>query len=70
MKKIIKIIHVKDRAGHDFRYSLNSSKMKTKIKWKSKTTLIHGLVKTLDWYSKNQNFFKNFKKNDITRRIG
>ena len=70
LKKNIKIIHVKDRAGHDFRYSLNSSKMKTKIKWKSKTNLIHGLVKTLDWYSKNQNFFKNFKKNDITRRIG
>ena len=70
LKKDIKIKHVKDRAGHDFRYSLNSLKLKTKIKWKNKTNLTNGLIKTLDWYFKNQNFFKEFKKNDITRRIG
>ena len=70
LKKDIKIIHVKDRAGHDFRYSLNSLKLNKKIKWKNKTNLTNGLIKTLDWYFKNQNFFKEFKKNDITRRIG
>ena len=69
LKKDVKIVHVKDRAGHDFRYALNSSKLKKKIKWKNKTNLINGLIKTLDWYSKNQNFFKEFKKSDITRRI-
>ena len=63
-------MHVKDRAGHDFRYSLNSSKLKKKIKRKIKTNLVNGLVKTLDWYFKNQNFFKEFKKSDINRRIG
>ena len=70
LKKDIKIIHVKDRVGHDFRYSLNSLKLKKKIKWKNKTNLTNGLIKTLDWYFKNQNFFKEFKKNDIIRRIG
>ena len=70
LKKKIRIINVKDRIGHDSRYALNSSKLKTNIKWTSKTKLIQGLVKTIDWYSKNQNFFKEFKKSDITRRIG
>ena len=70
LKKNIQIIHVKDRTGHDFRYSLNSSKIKTKIRWKAKTNLENGLIKTLDWYLKNQNFFREFKKSDITRRIG
>ena len=70
LKKNVQIIRVKDRLGHDFRYSLNSSKLKTKIKWKTKTSLVNGLIKTIDWYIKNQNFFKEFKKSDITRRIG
>ena len=70
LKKNIQIIHVKDRSGHDFRYSLNSSKIKTKIRWKAQTNLKNGLIKTLDWYLKNQNFFREFKKSDITRRIG
>ena len=70
LKKNIRIVHVKDRAGHDFRYSLNSSKLKKKIKWKIKTNFVNGLVKTFDWYFKNQNFFKEFKKSDINRRIG
>ena len=70
LKKNVRIINVKDRIGHDSRYALNCSKLKTKIQWTSKTKLIQGLVKTIDWYSKNQNFFKEFKKSDITRRIG
>ena len=70
LKKNVRIINVKDRIGHDSRYALNCSKLKTKIQWTSKTKLIQGLVKTIDWYSNNQNFFKEFKKSDITRRIG
>lgn len=53
-KTLIKFI--KDRPGHDFKYSINSSKIKKKLKWKPKENLRNGLTKTIDWYLKNKNF--------------
>ena len=41
--KKVKIKFVKDRPGHDSRYSLNSTKIRKKLKWKSRTSLINGL---------------------------
>ena len=68
--KNIKIKFVKDRPGHDLRYALNSNKMKSKLKWTPKFTFEKGIVKTFNWYLMNQNYFKNFSKKDITRRLG
>ena len=42
---------VKDRPGHDFRYALNSNKLK-KIGWKSRNTLNNSLIKTIKFYEK------------------
>ena len=42
-----KIIFVKDRPGHDFRYALNSNKIKKKLGWKSKFSFAQGIYKTL-----------------------
>ena len=39
----VKIQFIKDRPGHDFRYSVNSSKIKKKIKWKPKVKLASAL---------------------------
>ena len=50
-----KIVFVKDRPGHDERYALNSKLIKKEIKWKHKTSISYGLLKTLAWYSKNYN---------------
>ena len=61
---------VKDRPGHDFRYALNSNKIKSKLKWTPKYTFEKGIMKTFKWYLDNQNYFKNFSKNDITKRLG
>ncbi len=60
---------VKDRPGHDFRYSLNSSKLKTELKWKCKINFNEGLKDTINWYIEkfNKNFFKN---KDFKNRIG
>ncbi len=66
----VKIKFVKDRPGHDLRYALNSNKIKTKLKWSSKTKIFEGLNKTFLWYYKNQKYFKNLKKKDITKRLG
>ena len=41
---------VKDRPGHDFRYSLNTSKIKKDFNWKPKESFSSGLEKTVQWY--------------------
>ncbi|MCX5713878.1 MAG: dTDP-glucose 4,6-dehydratase [Candidatus Omnitrophica bacterium] len=43
---------VKDRPGHDLRYSLDSVKIK-KLGWAPKIDLDTGLQKTIDWYTQN-----------------
>ena len=65
-----KIKFVMDRPGHDERYALNSSRIKREIKWKYKTPISKGLSKTINWYSKNLNFFKKISKRNITKRLG
>ena len=69
-KNNVRIKFVKDRPGHDFRYALNSNKIKSKLKWIPNYTFEKGIIKTFKWYLDNQNYFKNFSKKDITKRLG
>jgi dTDP-glucose 4,6-dehydratase len=64
-----KIHFVKDRPGHDLRYCLNSSKIKSKLKWECKSSFDQRLNETIVWY---MNKFKDnyFKKKDFKYRIG
>jgi dTDP-glucose 4,6-dehydratase len=64
-----KFIFVKDRPGHDSRYSLNSSKIKNNLKWDCKYKFDEGIKKTIFWYVNkfNKNFFNN---DDFKKRIG
>jgi len=41
---------VKDRPGHDFRYSLDTTKAKRELGWEAKTSFDEGLTKTVEWY--------------------
>ena len=41
---------VEDRLGHDFRYSLDSTRLKQELNWEASTPTRIGLEKTLDWY--------------------
>ena len=68
--KKVKIIFVKDRPGHDFRYALNSNKIKKRLKWKPKTSLNHGISKTIDWYIDNQKYFLKISKKLFLKRLG
>jgi dTDP-glucose 4,6-dehydratase len=65
LSNFAKFILVKDRPGHDLRYSLNSSKIKNKLKWNCKIDFDHGIEKTILWYKDKfeKNYFndKNFK---------
>tara|TARA_X000001036_G_scaffold415998_1_gene432623 strand:- start:2259 stop:3272 length:1014 start_codon:yes stop_codon:yes gene_type:complete len=68
--KKVRIIFVKDRPGHDFRYALNSNKIKKKLKWKPKINLNQGISKTIDWYMENQNYFSSISKKLFSKRLG
>ena len=68
--KKVKIKFVKDRPGHDLRYSLNSNKIYKEIGWKSKTNLKKGLNLTIDWYIKNKKFLSSISKKLYVKRLG
>ena len=65
--KKTKIKFVKDRPGHDFRYALNSGKIKKKLKWKAKININNGLRETIKWYFKNKVFLKIVSKKTYER---
>lgn len=44
---------VKDRPGHDLRYAIDSTKIRTELNWQPNIPLEDGLKKTIDWYIKN-----------------
>ena len=47
------ITYVKDRAGHDLRYAIDSSKIMTELGWKPSLQFEQGLAKTVKWYLAN-----------------
>lgn len=47
------ITFISDRPGHDFRYALDSHKMRSEIGWSPKYSLRDGLRKTVQWYINN-----------------
>ncbi|UCE95405.1 MAG: dTDP-glucose 4,6-dehydratase [Candidatus Bathyarchaeota archaeon] len=55
---------VPDRPGHDFRYSLDTTKIRG-LGWKPKINLVKGLEKTISWYSNNQWWWKNLLKDEF-----
>jgi dTDP-glucose 4,6-dehydratase len=64
-----KIIFVKDRPGHDVCYSLNSSKIKHKTKWRPRNSFDLGIKKTIEWYIEKFNT-SFFNKKNYGNRIG
>jgi dTDP-glucose 4,6-dehydratase len=55
------IQYVKDRLGHDRRYSLDCSKLK-KLGWKQKHNFDQAIKETIDWYKNNEKWWKPLKK--------
>ncbi len=53
------ITFVKDRAGHDMRYAIDSSKIQNELGWKPSLQFEEGLEKTVDWYLENETWLNN-----------
>ena len=69
-RKKIRIEFVKDRPGHDFRYALNSSKIKKKLGWKHLYSFDKALVDTIEWYLRNPKFYSNKQRRKFNKRLG
>ena len=50
---------VEDRPGHDFRYSMDSTKISNELGWKTKSNFKDGLEKTIQWYLDNPEMLMN-----------
>ena len=50
------ITFVKDRPGHDLRYAIDASKIKSELNWVPKYTFEEGIKETINWYI---NYFNN-----------
>lgn len=52
------ITFVKDRAGHDLRYAIDSSRIRDELGWTPSVTFQEGLEITVDWYLKNRGWME------------
>ena len=65
------ITFVTDRPGHDFRYAIDASKIKTELGWEPTLTLDEGLARTVDWYLANEDWWKPLLNRDgVGKRLG
>lgn len=60
------ITYVTDRAGHDLRYAIDSSKLQNELGWSPSLTFEEGIEITVDWYLANQQWFDNVLSGDYS----
>ena len=58
------ITYVTDRAGHDLRYAIDSSKLKNELGWEPSLQFEEGIEKTVKWYLENQEWLNNVTSGD------
>jgi len=61
------ITYVKDRAGHDLRYAIDSSKLKNELGWEPSLQFEEGIEKTVKWYLDNQEWMDNITSGEYEK---
>ena len=56
------ITYVTDRAGHDLRYAIDSTKLQKELGWEPSLQFEEGIEKTVRWYLENQEWIDNIGK--------
>ena len=64
------ITYVTDRAGHDLRYAIDSSKLQNDLGWKPSLQFEEGLEKTVDWYLANDVWLNNVTSGEYQKYYG
>jgi dTDP-glucose 4,6-dehydratase len=57
---------VKDRSGHDLRYAIDNTKIKTEMNWEPSVTFEEGIHKTIDWYLQNEDWLNLVTSGEYT----
>lgn len=61
------ITFVTDRAGHDLRYAIDSSKLQNELGWGPSLQFNEGLEKTVEWYLANEGWLNNVTSGDYQK---
>ena len=61
------ITYVTDRAGHDLRYAIDSTKLQKELGWEPSLQFEEGIEKTVRWYLDNQDWLDNVTSGDYQR---
>ncbi len=65
LKKLI--TYVKDRPGHDRRYAIDCSKLKSELGWKQAHTFEEGLQNTVEWYLSHNDWISHIRNGEYTK---
>ncbi|GGE56101.1 dTDP-glucose 4,6-dehydratase [Pullulanibacillus camelliae] len=57
-----RIVYVEDRLGHDRRYAIDPTKIETELGWKPKYTFDNGILETIEWYIKHEDWWRPLKE--------
>ncbi|MBQ8307303.1 MAG: GDP-mannose 4,6-dehydratase, partial [Alistipes sp.] len=61
------ITFVTDRAGHDLRYAIDSSKLQRELGWEPSLQFEEGIEKTVRWYLENQEWMDNITSGEYEK---
>ena len=61
------ITYVTDRAGHDLRYAIDSTKLQRELGWEPSLQFEEGIEKTVRWYLDNQDWLDNVTSGDYQK---
>jgi dTDP-glucose 4,6-dehydratase len=65
------IVHVEDRPGHDARYAIDATRVRTELGWTPSVSIQDGLERTVQWYLDNEAWWRPLlKRNGVGSRLG
>ena len=65
------ITFVTDRPGHDARYAIDPTRVRTELGWRPSVTADEGLARTVDWYLDNETWWRALQDRDgVGKRLG
>ncbi len=64
------ITFVKDRPGHDFRYAIDATKLRTELGWTPLETFETGIAKTIRWYKAREDWWRPLTQGYSGQRLG